>query len=115
VATATFRRLIERDVESLIGLQLSYSFSAPVRLGDTLDAFKADLRAALLEANPNGIFREEVVSEVIIATRPTENPTGSPPLPLASETLLSLKGGPCEQRAFLAKARHSDPGAWRRS
>lgn len=83
VATATFRRRVERDVDSLIGLQLSYSFSAPQRLGWSLDAFKTELRAALLAANPTGIFREEFVSEVIIATRPADSgkPTRRSPAP----------------------------------
>lgn len=81
VAVTCFSQLVERDVDSLVGLQLSYSFSAPALLGKALDAFTADLRTELLKANPTGQFREEVLSEVIVAARPVDSSNPSSGLP----------------------------------
>ena len=54
----------------MIGLQFSYSYSAPALLGDNADAFAAELRRKLLAANPTGRWTETVRTEAIIATRP---------------------------------------------
>ncbi|WP_214320296.1 class I SAM-dependent methyltransferase [Nonomuraea sediminis] len=66
---ATFETSLTRDVESVIGLQLSYSFSSPAKLGDRLPAFMVALREALLADNPSGLWVERVVTEVLMARR----------------------------------------------
>ncbi|MFI6292060.1 class I SAM-dependent methyltransferase [Nonomuraea sp. NPDC050790] len=60
----------ERDMDDVIGLQLSYSYSAPARLGARQDAFVGALRAALTEVNPSGRWVEEVRTQVLLARRP---------------------------------------------
>ncbi|MFE0148188.1 class I SAM-dependent methyltransferase [Nonomuraea sp. NPDC059007] len=64
----TWRR--DRDQGDVIGLQLSYSYSAPARLGERKDAFVGALRAALTAANPSGRWVEEVRTQVLLARRP---------------------------------------------
>lgn len=61
---------IERDLDQVIGLQFSYSFSAPALLGDRMDDFETDLRAALNSSNPSGVFIEDIRTESLLATRP---------------------------------------------
>ncbi|MDX3247558.1 class I SAM-dependent methyltransferase [Streptomyces sp. ME18-1-4] len=63
-------RTITRDLDSVVGLQFSYSYSSTAQLGDKKDAFEDDLRRALTEFSPQGIFDEFVRTEAIIATRP---------------------------------------------
>ncbi|NUR88956.1 MAG: hypothetical protein HOY71_33135, partial [Nonomuraea sp.] len=48
---------------------LSYSFSAPARIGDRLHDFVEALEEALLAANPAGRWEERVVTEVLTARR----------------------------------------------
>ncbi|WP_405146255.1 class I SAM-dependent methyltransferase [Sphaerisporangium sp. NBC_01403] len=67
---ASFRRTARRDAEAVIGLQLSYSYSTPARLGDRLPEFVEALGQALAEAHPSGVWEEEIVTEVVIARRP---------------------------------------------
>lgn len=67
--SAFFEFTLTRDVRSVIGLQLSYSFSAPARLGDRLPDFVEALEEALLAANPAGRWEERVVTEVLTARR----------------------------------------------
>lgn len=68
--SATWTRTVERDVASAIGLQLSYSFSAPALLGDRLVAFVDELATALLDLDPGGRFEEQQTTEAILARRP---------------------------------------------
>jgi ubiquinone/menaquinone biosynthesis C-methylase UbiE len=70
LATMGWTREISRDLDSLVCSQFSYSYSAPVLLGENMGAFEADLRRVLMESYPCGIFTETVRTEVIIATRP---------------------------------------------
>lgn len=61
---------LERDLDGIVGLQFSYSYSAPALLGDSKDAYEADLRQALKAANPSGRFTQVIRTEAIIGTRP---------------------------------------------
>ncbi|GGK90279.1 methyltransferase [Sphaerisporangium melleum] len=70
ISTATFRRTVRRDIEQVIGLQLSFSFSTPARLGDRLPGFVEALDEALSRAEPGGSWAETVETEVLIARRP---------------------------------------------
>ncbi|MFI7133365.1 class I SAM-dependent methyltransferase [Nonomuraea sp. NPDC050153] len=70
VESRVFGRRLTWDVDGLIGLQLSYSYSSPARLGDHLPAFVGALRRALLADNPVGRWEQELVTEVLIARRP---------------------------------------------
>lgn len=78
VARSPFSRLetvgwdwtVNRSLEEVIGLQLSYSFSSPAQLGSHRAAFEEDLRTALAAFNPSGRFEEHIRTEAIIATRP---------------------------------------------
>ncbi|WP_020545333.1 hypothetical protein [Nonomuraea coxensis] len=58
------------DVEGLVGLQLSYSYSSPGVLGDRLHVFVEALRKALLTDNPAGRWEQELTTEVLVARRP---------------------------------------------
>jgi hypothetical protein len=58
------------DLEQVVGLQLTYSFSTPARLGDRLDEFCSEIRDAVLTLHPSGIVREPFRVEVLIASRP---------------------------------------------
>ncbi|MFJ2744809.1 class I SAM-dependent methyltransferase [Streptomyces sp. NPDC087440] len=70
IEVATWDHTITRDLDSVIGLQFSYSYSSPAQLGDQKDAFERDLRQALTDFNSGGTFDELVRTEAIIATRP---------------------------------------------
>jgi SAM-dependent methyltransferase len=59
-----------RDVDELIGLQLSTSHATPALLGDRREAFVARLRQRLLEAVPEGRFMENVMLDAYCARRP---------------------------------------------
>ncbi|WP_177240775.1 class I SAM-dependent methyltransferase [Nonomuraea wenchangensis] len=69
----TFTRRLMWDVEGLVGLQLSYSYSSPGVLGDRLPVFVEALRKALLADNPAGRWEQELTTEVLIARRPVRN------------------------------------------
>jgi len=62
---------LERTLDELVGLQYSHSYAAPALLGDHKAAFDADLRHALAQVNPSGVFAEDVQAEVFIATHPS--------------------------------------------
>ncbi|WP_433427771.1 class I SAM-dependent methyltransferase [Nonomuraea sp. CA-141351] len=64
-----FTRRLTWDVDGLVGLQLSYSYSSPARLGDRLPAFMQALRQALLADNPAGRWEQELATEVLVARR----------------------------------------------
>ncbi|CCK32074.1 putative methyltransferase [Streptomyces davaonensis JCM 4913] len=70
VDTARWDRTVTRTLDEVIGLQFSYSYSSPAQLGDDKDAFERDLRQALTEFAPDGVFDEVVRTEAIVATRP---------------------------------------------
>jgi SAM-dependent methyltransferase len=57
------------DLEAVLGLQLSLSYTAPARLGDRLPAFVEAARAALLAGHPSGRWEQVIVTEVLIARR----------------------------------------------
>ncbi|MGL5865368.1 MAG: class I SAM-dependent methyltransferase [Dermatophilaceae bacterium] len=69
VETVDWTWEIERTIDEVIGLQFSYSFSAPALFGDRKPTFERDLRAALTKANPDGWFSESVQTEALIARR----------------------------------------------
>lgn len=70
---------IERDVDAIVGLQFSYSYSSPAQFGseERCAAFAADLRAALLSRYPSGVVTEPHTIEALIATRPQPLTTDS--------------------------------------
>jgi hypothetical protein len=59
-----------RDVDELIGLQLSTSQATPALLGDRRDAFVARLRQRLRETVPEGRFVENAMLDAWCARRP---------------------------------------------
>ncbi|MGW2850497.1 class I SAM-dependent methyltransferase [Streptomyces sp. NPDC001215] len=63
IEVAHWDRTITRDLDSVIGLQFSYSYSSPAQLGEHKDAFERDLRQALAQFNPGGNFDELVRTE----------------------------------------------------
>ena len=80
LARSPFRRVdtvdwtwqLPRDLDSVVGLQFSFSYSAPAQFGDedTRIRFEHDLRQALTTQFPNGDFTETIRTEALIATRP---------------------------------------------
>ena len=70
IQTESWHWTIDRDIGSIIGLQLSYSYSAPALLGDRVDQFVTDLTKALQELIPDGHIVEQVKTEALIARRP---------------------------------------------
>lgn len=62
---------IERDIDAIVGLQFSYSYSNPVQFGseERCAAFAAELRAALLSRYPTGTATEPLAIEALVATR----------------------------------------------
>lgn len=72
VETCEWRWNIERDIDSVIGLQFSYSYSAPALFTDESRrrVYEAELRETLTAQFPDGVFREEIRTEALIATRP---------------------------------------------
>ena len=63
---------IDRDLDSVIGLQFSYSYSAPAQFADDAQrlAFENELRETLSAQFPDGVFREDIQTEALIALRP---------------------------------------------
>jgi ubiquinone/menaquinone biosynthesis C-methylase UbiE len=59
----------ERDIASIIGHIYSMSFSPRSKFGDRIADFERDLTAALLAANPSGVFKEKIETEVQIAPK----------------------------------------------
>ncbi|SIO88454.1 class I SAM-dependent methyltransferase [Nocardiopsis sp. JB363] len=66
----TWDRIVTRTLDEVVNLQYSYSYSSPAQLGPDQAAFDSDLRAALAEHTPDGVFHEHVRTETIVATRP---------------------------------------------
>ncbi|NKY33912.1 class I SAM-dependent methyltransferase [Nocardia speluncae] len=68
---------IERDIDAIVGLQFSFSYSNPAQFGsdERCAAFADELREALLDRYPNGTVTEPLTIETLIATRPTSRTT----------------------------------------
>jgi ubiquinone/menaquinone biosynthesis C-methylase UbiE len=62
-----FPSTITRDINSIIGCIYSVSSSAKPLFGGNVEAFEAELSAALLTRNPAGLFHEQLETEVVIA------------------------------------------------
>lgn len=71
VDRVTWAWQLPRDVDSLVGLQFTYSYSAPVRFGHeaTRLRFEHELRELLRAHFPDGVT-ETIHTEALIATRP---------------------------------------------
>ncbi len=54
-------------VDTIIGFLYSTSFAARPLFGDSCDAFEEDLRSALQQLSPKGIFHEKVLAESLLA------------------------------------------------
>jgi hypothetical protein len=75
--SGTFSRLtvrefsmeFERDVQSIAGCIYSMSTSPPSAFGDRTTLFERDLTEALLHANPSGVFKERLETEVLMARK----------------------------------------------
>jgi ubiquinone/menaquinone biosynthesis C-methylase UbiE len=59
----------ERDVQSIVGCIYSISTSPRSAFGDRTALFERDLTDALLRANPSGVFKERLETEVLIARK----------------------------------------------
>lgn len=59
----------ERDIASVIGHIYSMSFAPRSKFGDRIADFERDLTAALLAANPSGVFKERLETEVQIVPK----------------------------------------------
>lgn len=72
VDTVDWTWQLPRDLDSVVGLQFSFSFSAPAQFGDedTRARFEHDLREELATQFPDGDFTETVRTEALIAARP---------------------------------------------
>jgi SAM-dependent methyltransferase len=60
---------LELDLDQIVGLQFSYSYSAPALLGKNKGAYEADLRQALTATNPSGRYTQVIRTEAIIGRR----------------------------------------------
>ncbi|MGV9839137.1 class I SAM-dependent methyltransferase [Nocardia niigatensis] len=71
VDTVRWEWSIERDIDSIVGLQFSYSFSSAELFANASEraAFEADIRQALTHAFGTAPVREKLVTEALIATR----------------------------------------------
>jgi SAM-dependent methyltransferase len=67
--TREFPGAITRDIPSILGFIYSISSSARHHFGDRAKAFEDELTAALLRANPAGVFQEQIETEVLIAPK----------------------------------------------
>ncbi|MGH8967137.1 MAG: class I SAM-dependent methyltransferase, partial [Actinomycetes bacterium] len=72
VETREWTWTLHRDLDQVIGLQFSYSYSAPAQFTDEhqRQAFEDELRAALTDQFPAGDFTEQIRTEALIVTRP---------------------------------------------
>ena len=60
---------IVRDADSILGCLYSTSGAAKPLFGDEAASFEQELRAALSAANPGGVFRERLETEVMICRK----------------------------------------------
>jgi hypothetical protein len=65
--TREFTMELERDAPSIIGCVYSMSISPKSAFGEHAATFEHELTQALLSANPTGVFRERLETEVLIA------------------------------------------------
>lgn len=72
VETVEWTWTLDRDLDSIVGLQFSFSYSAPAQFDNDEQkaTFESELRQALTEQFPSGAFREQIRTEALIATRP---------------------------------------------
>lgn len=72
VDTVDWTWRLRRDLDAVVGLQFSFSYSAPAQFGDeyTRARFEQDLRDELATRFPDGDFTETIRTEALIATRP---------------------------------------------
>jgi ubiquinone/menaquinone biosynthesis C-methylase UbiE len=70
VASKTFVEGHTWTIETIIGNLYSTSFCSKNVLGDSSDAFEADLRAALLAHDPSGTYREQMGFGYTIGRKP---------------------------------------------
>ena len=64
-----FPGTVVRDLKSIVGFIYSTSSSSKRLFGSKAEAFEAELSRALLGLNPDGVFREQIETEVVIAPR----------------------------------------------
>lgn len=57
------------DIESIIGWLFSSSFATPNHFGNRVNAFKKDIKETLLSINSKGVFQEDAVWTIILASR----------------------------------------------
>ncbi len=57
------------DVESIIGWLFSSSFASPDHFGKHIQSFKDEIKHELLMLNPKGVFTENAVFSIILASR----------------------------------------------
>ncbi|MGW3199209.1 class I SAM-dependent methyltransferase [Streptomyces sp. NPDC001118] len=69
VQTFRWDRRVTSTLDQLVLRQYSFSYSSPAQLGDAQPEFERELRAALLEWNPKGVFEEIIRTELILARR----------------------------------------------
>ena len=65
----SFSTQLELRVEQIVGLQLSSSYASPAQLGVRTNEFKNVLSERLLALEPSGVFRTELTTELLVATR----------------------------------------------
>lgn len=57
------------DLDSFIGYLRSSSFASPEVLGDRAEGFERDLRAALLEVDPSGVYTETLRFRCLVGSK----------------------------------------------
>lgn len=57
------------DIESIVGWLFSSSFATPNHFGNQIYTFEKDIRENLLSLNSKGIFQEDAVFSIILASR----------------------------------------------
>jgi ubiquinone/menaquinone biosynthesis C-methylase UbiE len=70
VGVFDFETPYEWSVETLTGFMYSTSVLSQQALGRNVEAFERDLRARLLDVEPEGVFREEISFSYTLARRP---------------------------------------------
>ncbi len=69
VTAAYHRETYQRTADEIIGLCLSLSWCSPEKLGTRKEAFETELRARLLTAQPDNVFREQSGRRLLILRR----------------------------------------------
>lgn len=70
VRASTWSWTRQLNVDEVIGLQLTYSFSTPALLGKRVGEFCDEVRDAVLTLHPHGLVTEPFRADVLIACRP---------------------------------------------